>query len=106
MRKSLERLLRAKGYGTASFASAEDFLQGASEGALALVLDIHLPGMSGIELRRHLLAARPRLPVIFITAFDDEGLRVEALASGCIAYLIKPFDTHHLIEALERCRNS
>jgi len=105
MRKSIERLLRASGYKTAAFASAEDFIQNGSENVFALVLDIHLPVMSGIELRRRMLAAGSLLPVIFITAFDDANLRVEALATGCIDYLHKPFESHRLIEALERCRN-
>ena len=106
MRKSIERLLRASGYGTEIFTSAEDFVECGSESAFALVLDIHLPGMSGIELRRRMIAAGSLLPVIFITAFDDATLRVEALASGCIDYLYKPFESHHLIEALEKCRNA
>jgi Response regulator len=104
MRKSLERLLHASGYGTETFASAEEFIQGGSENAFALVLDIHLPGMSGIDLRRGMLTAGSLLPVIFITALDDVALRVEALATGCIDYLHKPFESHRLIEALERCR--
>ena len=106
MLKSIERLLRASGYGTEMFTSAEDFVECGSESAFALVLDIHLPGMSGIELRRRMIAAGSLLPVIFITAFDDATLRVEALASGCIDYLYKPFESHHLIEALEKCRNA
>ena len=106
MRKSIERLLRASGYETATFASAEDFIRNGSENMFALVLDIHLPGMSGIELRHRIVAAGSLLPVIFITAFDDAKLRVEALATGCIDYLHKPFESHRLIEALERCRNS
>jgi FixJ family two-component response regulator len=106
MRKSLERLLRVSGYRTVSFASAEDFLQGGTENAFALVADIHLPGMSGIDLRRRMLAAGSLLPVIFITAFDDAPLRLEALATGFVDYLYKPFDAQRLISALERCRNS
>jgi FixJ family two-component response regulator len=106
MRRSLERLLRASGYGTVSFVSAEDFLEGGPDGAFALVLDIHLPGMSGIELSRQLLASGSLLPVIFITAFEDAALRVEALAAGCVDYLHKPFEAQHLIEAVERCRDA
>ena len=106
MRKSIERLLGASGYRTVTFASAEEFVQSGSENAFALVLDIHLPGISGIELRRRMLASGSRLPVIFITAFDDAMLRAEALATGCVDYLYKPFEAHRLIEALERCRNA
>jgi len=106
MRKSTERLLRASGYGTTTFASAEDFMHSGSENVFALVLDVHLPGISGFELRRRMLASGSLLPFIFITAFDDATLRMEALAFGCIDYLYKPFESRRLIEALERCRNS
>ena len=106
-RDSLVRLLRASGYDTAAFASAEAFLQSASAGsAVGLVLDIHLGGMSGIELRRHLVAARSTIPVVFITARDDEATRAEALAVGCVAYLQKPFDSSRLMAALERGRKA
>jgi FixJ family two-component response regulator len=104
-RESLVRLLRASGYTTTAFASAEEFLQSADVGsAVGLVLDIHLGGMSGIELRRRLSAARSAIPVVFITARDDEATRVEALAVGCVDYLQKPFESSQLISALEQGR--
>ena len=104
-RESLVRLLRASGYATTAFASAEEFLQSADVvSAVGLVLDIHLGGMSGIELRRHLLAARSTIPVVFITARDDAATRAEALAVGCVDYLQKPFESSRLIAALERGR--
>src|SRR4029453_7100478 len=103
MRRSIERLLRASGYGTVAFASAEAFLATAALGSVtALVLDIHLGGMSGIELRRHLSAMGSTIPVVFITAFDDDATRAEANATGCIDYLQKPFDASRLTEARER----
>jgi len=103
MRKSIERLLQASGYTTTTFASAEEFLlSGIAGSALGLVLDIHLGGMSGIELRRCLLATGSNLPVVFVTAYDDEATRVEALAVGCVDYLQKPFEAHRLTQALER----
>jgi FixJ family two-component response regulator len=102
MRKSIERLLHAKDYSTIAFASAEEFLQsGVADSAVGLVLDIHLGGMSGLELRRHLLAAGSKLEVVFITAFDDDATRAEALASGCAGYLQKPFEANCLTQALE-----
>ena len=104
-RRSLERLLQAHNYATASFASAEEFLASATvDSAVGLVLDIHLGGMSGIELHRRLLAAGSKLPVVFITAHDDEAMRREALAAGCVDYLQKPFDASRLIGSLERGR--
>jgi len=107
MRKSIERLLQANGYETAAFCSAEDFLQSANVGgAIGIVLDIHLGGMSGIELRRRMAAANSGLPVVFITAYDDEVTRREALAAGCVDYLQKPFEASRLIGALERGRKA
>jgi FixJ family two-component response regulator len=105
MRRSIERLLRASGYATVAFTSAEDFLASAAvDNAMALVLDIHLGGMSGIGLRRHLSAAGSTTPVVFITAFDDEATRAEAIATGCVDYLQKPFDASRITHALERAR--
>jgi FixJ family two-component response regulator len=105
MRKSLERLLQAHNYATTAFASAEEFLASTIvDDAIALVLDIHLGAMSGIELRRSLKAARSMLPIVFITAYDDESTRREALAAGCVDYLQKPFDASRLIGSLERGR--
>jgi FixJ family two-component response regulator len=103
MRKSLERLLEVYGYATTAFASAEEFLLSAVAGsAVGLVLDIHLGGMSGIELRRHLLAAGSEIPVVFITADDNEAMGAEARAIGCIDYLQKPFEASRLMQAVER----
>jgi FixJ family two-component response regulator len=107
MRTSIERLLRANDYATVAFASAEELLHsGVADGAIGLVLDIHLAGMSGIELRCRLAAAGSTTPVVFITADDDEKTRDQALAAGCVAYLRKPFDASHLIAALRRERRS
>jgi FixJ family two-component response regulator len=102
MRKSIDRLLRAHGYGTVAFPSAEEFLASdAAERARVLVLDNHLPGMSGIELCRRLQDARSRLPVVLVTAYEDEGARADALAAGCSHYLQKPFEAERLIEAIQ-----
>jgi FixJ family two-component response regulator len=103
MRRSLERLLGATGYVTVAFGSAQDFLDsGAATRAQALVLDIHLDGMSGIELQRRLRAGGSTLPVVFITAYDQEATRAEAMAAGCVAYLCKAFDPARLQAVLER----
>jgi FixJ family two-component response regulator len=103
MLKGVERLLSAKGFDTKVFPSAEAFLASTAEqGAVCLLLDIHLGGMSGIELQRQLAASGCAVPVVFMTAFDDETTHREALAVGCIAYLHKPFPAHLLIGAIER----
>jgi FixJ family two-component response regulator len=103
MLKGVERLLTAKGFNTAVFTSAEAFLASpVRHGAACFLLDIHLGGMSGIELRGRLAASGCTVPVIFMTAFDDEATHREALAAGCIAYLHKPFPAHLLIGAIDR----
>jgi FixJ family two-component response regulator len=104
MRVSLERLLQASGFGTEIFASAEAFL-GASSAADCLLLDIHLGGMGGFELHRRLSSAGSRLPVIFMTAFDDDAARREAASLGCVAYLRKPFAGQLLIDAIAEAIN-
>jgi FixJ family two-component response regulator len=67
-----------------------------------MLLDIHLGGISGIELRRRLLASGSDCPVIFMTAIDDDATRKEAMNAGCVAYLKKPFAPNLLLDALEK----
>src|ERR1700732_3056679 len=91
MLKGIERLLGAYGFATKVFASAEAFLEpDASADVDCVLLDIHLGGMSGLELRHHLTASGCKLPVIFMTAFDDESTRMQAQSAGFVAFLPKP----------------
>jgi FixJ family two-component response regulator len=101
MKKAIERLLRAAGFQPVSFASAEELLQTeAADYAACLVLDIHLPGISGLELGRLLTSRRAR-PIIFITAQDEARLRYEAERLGCV-YFRKPFEGKALLEAIRQ----
>jgi FixJ family two-component response regulator len=101
MQKAIERLLRAAGFQSVSFASAEELLQTeAADYAACLVLDIHLPGISGLELGRLLTSRRAR-PIIFITAQDEARLRYEAERLGCV-YFRKPFEGKALLEAIRQ----
>ena len=101
MLRSVERLLNANGFVTEGYSSAEAFLNEAQTGRFrCIVLDIHLAGMSGVELWQHLKQAGICLPVIFITAVDDETLEREAIKAGCTAYLQKPFPAESLIAAI------
>jgi FixJ family two-component response regulator len=103
MLKGIERLLGAHGFSTKVFTSAEAFLDFKAMADIdCLLLDINLGGMSGIELRRHLMASWCELPVIFMTAFDDEATRIKAQGAGCIAFLHKPFVADLLIGAIEK----
>jgi FixJ family two-component response regulator len=103
MRRSIERLLNVHGFPTEGYSSAETFLgRDAASKIGCIVLDIHLDGMSGIELRRLLKASGSKLSVIFITAVDDTALEVEAVRAGCVAYLHKPFPAALLISAVNK----
>ena len=103
MLKATEDLLGAHGFTAAFFASAEEFLaSGAQREANCLLVDIHLGGISGIELRQRLKSDQPALPIIFMTALDDESIRERAFQAGCLAFLRKPFPAHQLIDAIER----
>ncbi len=102
MLKALNRLLTAHGFAVRVFNSAEAFLDStASATTSCLVLDIHLDGMSGFELRRELAKAGSALPVIFMTAYDSPVTKQQALAVGCAAYFLKPFVASVLIKAIE-----
>lgn len=103
MLKAAADLLDAQGISASLFTSAEEFLaSGLVEQVDCLLLDIHLGGLSGIELRQQLKTSRPDLPVIFMTALDDETIRQQALQVGCVACLRKPFPARQLVGAIER----
>ena len=105
--ESVELLLSCHGYDTKLFASAEELLCVAPTlEAACLIVDIQLGGISGLELVRALCADGFTLPVIFITGSCDELHRRQALELGCAAFLLKPFSTHQLIEAVARAINS
>jgi FixJ family two-component response regulator len=98
----LQDLLDAHGFATKVFASAEAFLDfyPAAIDIDCLLLDLHLGGMSGIELRRRLKSSGSTIPVIFMTAHDNDAIRRQALEEGCVAYLRKPFPSRLLFEAI------
>jgi len=102
VRESLESLIRSVGMGVRVFASAEEFLKSTHPvNADCLVLDVRLPGMSGVELHRHLLGHDCRLPAIFITAHaSDDRARLEARSDWTVAYLTKPFGEDELLDAV------
>ena len=101
--KSVARLLAYNGIDSRTFSSAEALLESDSvQTATCLLLDIHLGGISGIELQRRLAASGSKCPVIFMTADDDEATRNEAMDSGCIAYLRKPFAQDVVLNAISK----
>jgi FixJ family two-component response regulator len=103
MLNAAESLLDAQGFATMVFASAEEFLdRGGATQVDCLLLDIHLGGVSGIELRQRLKDSGSILPVIFMTALDDEAMRGQALKAGCVAFLREPFQARQLIAAIKK----
>jgi FixJ family two-component response regulator len=102
VRLATNRLVRSLGYITHAFASADEFLRSPQVNATSCVIaDIHMPGMDGVQLQRHLRAQGSRLPIIFITAFPDESIRARALEGGAVCFLAKPFDATTLIKCLD-----
>ena len=102
VRESLESLISSVGLEVRVSASAEEFLSSAQSGkADCLVLDVRLPGMSGIELHHHLMTRKCNVPVIFITAHaSDNRARSEAASEWTVAYLTKPFDQDEFLDAV------
>lgn len=102
IREALMRLMRSAHFHVEAFASAEEFL--ASErlhGTACLILDVHLPGMSGFQLQQRLKMERRDIPIIFITAHADEVSRQRALESGAIDFLSKPVRGKTLFKAIQ-----
>jgi FixJ family two-component response regulator len=101
VREALWGLVRSVGFAVSRFASAEEFVNSDQLGNTdCLILDVFMPGMSGIDLQRRLVAGHCEIPVIFITAHEDEGIRAKALRDGAEAVLIKPFGEEELLDAI------
>ena len=101
-RDSVARLLRTVGLHTLEFSSVSDFLKAdPSDGPTCLVLDVRMPGRSGLDLQRDLAAANRQVPIIFITAHADVPMTVQAMKGGALEFLTKPFRDQDLIEAVE-----
>ena len=103
MREALARLFRSTGMPAQLFASAQDFLGFKRPDAPAcLVLDVRLPGLSGLDLQRELAAADCTIPIIFITGHGDIPMSVEAMKAGAVEFLTKPFRDQTLLDAIHK----
>lgn len=101
VRTATASLLRSFGFGTCTFACAEDFLGSPrAHDTACVVTDVQMTGMSGVELQQHLRAHGSALPLIFITAFPEEGVRRQALAAGASGFFAKPFDAGEFMACL------
>jgi len=102
VRASIQGLLKAVGLRSESFETAEEFLRNEEpNGPGCLVLDVSLPGVSGLELQRKLADAGVRIPIIFITGHGDIPMTVKAIKSGAVEFLTKPFDDQDLLNAIQ-----
>ena len=101
-RDSVGRLLRSVGLDAQLFASVSDFLASdLPDGPTCLVLDVRLPGQSGLDFQRELAAANKQFPIIFITGHGDIPMSVQAMKSGAIEFLTKPFRDQDLLDAIQ-----
>jgi FixJ family two-component response regulator len=103
VRKSLTRLVASAGYRVHAFASAQEFLgRGPSTGPCCLVLDVRMPGLTGLDLQKALAQAQHRMAIVFITAHGDIPTSVEAMKAGAVDFLTKPFARTALLDAIQR----
>ena len=103
MRAAMQRLLKTVGLRSEPFATPQDFLQHKlPDGPSCLVLDVRLPGMSGLEVQNKLIEAGAQVPIVFITGHADIPMTVKAMKSGAVEFLPKPFRDQDLIDAIQQ----
>ncbi len=103
LREALQSLIRSVGLRVQTFASADEFLQSSRPDVPAcLILDVRMPGLSGLDLQRDLAAANIHLPIIFITGHGDIPMSVRAMKAGAVEFLTKPFRDQDLLDAIHQ----
>src|SRR6267154_1850522 len=103
VRESLQELLESVGLNSKSFRTAQEFLLNTrSDGPSCLVLDVRLPGISGLDLQHELKRGKVNIPIIFLTAHADVPMSVKAMKSGAVEFLTKPFRQQDLLDAVQR----
>ena len=103
LRNSLKNLIRSIGWRVECFSSAEAFLRSNPvHETRCLVLDVRMPGMNGLELQHQMGVTNSRIPIIFITAHENDHWRIQALKAGAIAFLYKPFYEEELLDAIDK----
>jgi FixJ family two-component response regulator len=107
VREATRNLIRSLGYTAVTFTSAEEYLRSDRlHDTACLITDVMMPGMTGIELQRRLIADGHRTPIIFMTAHPEEQIRGHALEAGAVGFLSKPFDDDQLIQCIDRALQS
>ncbi|MHC4132818.1 MAG: response regulator transcription factor [Planctomycetota bacterium] len=102
VRKALKRLIKSVGMNVETFATAQDFLSRQHyEGPSCLVLDVRMPGVSGLDLQQRLAKANLRVPIIFITGHGNIPMSVQAMKNGAVDFLEKPFEDQALLELIQ-----
>jgi FixJ family two-component response regulator len=102
LREALSSLVRSLGFRTEAFSSAEEFLECSRREEACLVLDVRLPGLSGLDLQRELAEAGSQIPIIFMTGHGDIPMTVQAMKAGAIEFLPKPFRDQDLLDAIRQ----
>ena len=102
VRRSLQRLIRSAGWNAESFVSAQEFLARPGPGRPScLVLDLQLPGLSGLELQKRMAEVGLEIPIVFLTGHGNIPTSVQAMKAGAVEFLTKPFDEHDLLQAIQ-----
>lgn len=102
VREATKGLVRSLGYAAATFGSAEEFLNSERRhDTSCIIADVQMPGLSGVEMQRRLIAEGNPPPMIFVTAFPEDRIRASAMEAGAIGFLSKPFSEEHLIGCLD-----
>jgi FixJ family two-component response regulator len=102
VREAIGEMVKSVGLRAETFESAQDFLKrGEPDGPSCLVLDVRLPGLSGFDLQRELAKANRKIPIVFITGYGDIPMSVQAMKSGAVEFLTKPFRDQDLLDAIQ-----
>ena len=103
VRRAMKSLMRSLGYDASTFGSAEEFLNSEQISRTScLITDLHMPGLSGLDLQERLIAEGHRIPIIFLTAYPDEDVRMRAMKAGAVAFLSKPCNEGDLLACLDK----
>ena len=103
VREAMKSLMRSLGYNASTFGSADEFLKSEQVSKTScLITDLHMPGLSGLDLQDRLIATGHRFPVIFLTGFPDEDVRMRAMKAGAVGFLSKPCNHGHLLDCLAK----